>query len=95
MKEKQKTIYYCDFCKKYRLTRHSMLKHESSCTLNPNRICIVLGCDGGCPWCLFAKWRLGDDISEFSLNVEEEMQKWWAKKREDEVIKDGYRAIYG
>lgn len=40
---KQKNVYYCEFCKKYRLTKPSMEKHEKHCTLNPDRECRVCG----------------------------------------------------
>ena len=43
MKTKLKKVYYCDFCKKYRLTKNSMELHEKHCTLNPNRECRVCG----------------------------------------------------
>lgn len=36
-----KKIYYCDFCKKYKLTKPAIEIHEKHCTLNPNRICRV------------------------------------------------------
>ena len=36
---KQKNIYYCEYCKKYRLNRVAMKIHEARCTLNPNRVC--------------------------------------------------------
>lgn len=40
---KIKKVYYCEFCKKHSL--RPLVKHEKSCTLNPNRICGV--CSGG------------------------------------------------
>lgn len=36
---KQKSVYYCDFCKKHGLSRHAMELHERICTLNPEREC--------------------------------------------------------
>jgi len=39
MRTKRKLVYYCDFCKKHTLTKHSMVVHESHCTLNPAREC--------------------------------------------------------
>lgn len=39
MRETQKTVYYCDFCKKHGLSRTAMEKHEAICTLNPVRLC--------------------------------------------------------
>jgi ribosomal protein L37AE/L43A len=36
---KQKTVYYCEFCKKHGLSRNAMELHERVCTLNPNRTC--------------------------------------------------------
>jgi hypothetical protein len=35
----EKKVYYCDFCKKHRLSRVAMEKHERHCTRNPERIC--------------------------------------------------------
>lgn len=37
MKIKQKSVCYCDFCKKHSLK--SLLIHEQHCTMNPDRIC--------------------------------------------------------
>jgi len=31
--------YFCDFCNKSGGSEYWMLKHEASCTMNPNRIC--------------------------------------------------------
>lgn len=39
MTTKTKTVYYCDYCKKHGLSRAAMEKHETKCTLNPDRIC--------------------------------------------------------
>lgn len=41
MRTKRVNRYYCDFCKKAGQARHTILKHESRCTLNPNRTCGV------------------------------------------------------
>ena len=41
MKIKLVKQYCCDFCKKKRYTVAAMNKHESHCTLNPNRKCRV------------------------------------------------------
>jgi len=39
MREAQRTIYYCDYCRAHRHSRASMAKHEAGCTMNPNRVC--------------------------------------------------------
>ena len=39
MKEKMKTVYYCDYCKKKMFIRSAMEKHELCCTANINRHC--------------------------------------------------------
>lgn len=39
MRVQEKKVYYCDFCPKRRMTKASMERHESSCTLNPARAC--------------------------------------------------------
>lgn len=41
MYKRIKTIYYCGFCKKKGLMSHHIVKHESHCSLNPNRRCKV------------------------------------------------------
>lgn len=43
MKIKTKKVYYCDYCKEYRLTKPSMEKHEKYCTMNQNRECRLCG----------------------------------------------------
>ena len=39
MKTKKVNRYYCDHCKKSGCSARHMKKHETGCTLNPNRIC--------------------------------------------------------
>ena len=39
MKVKTKKVYYCEYCGRHRLTRHSIELHEKHCTLNPHRSC--------------------------------------------------------
>ena len=39
MYEKTKTVFYCDFCARHRLSRHAIEQHERTCTLNPDRDC--------------------------------------------------------
>lgn len=39
MKMAMRPRYYCDFCKKGNGSASAMKRHESSCTLNPNRVC--------------------------------------------------------
>ena len=97
MKEKQKTVYYCDFCKKYRLTRNSMALHELHCTLNPDRICRVLGCTGNCPWCDFSRLRIKEDPKLILFgSAEEKMKDWWAKQEDDAIEQEVYteRPLY-
>jgi hypothetical protein len=49
MKSRQVTRYWCDFCKKGSLRRHSMEQHERHCTLNPKRDCRVCAMNGSSP----------------------------------------------
>ena len=92
MKERQKTVYYCDFCKKHKFTKPSMIRHELSCTLNPDRVCRVRGCEGDCPWCEFSKKRLAGEYIEAA--VTEQMETWWAKKGNQYVMRTYDEAIY-
>lgn len=39
MKSVLRMRHYCDFCKKSTGTKASMVKHEGSCTANPDRVC--------------------------------------------------------
>jgi hypothetical protein len=41
MRTKRVNRYYCDFCRKAGQSKHHLQKHESRCTLNPNRVCGV------------------------------------------------------
>ena len=45
MREKRVIRYYCDFCGKGMCRRPDMARHESVCTLNPNRTCRL--CEAG------------------------------------------------
>ena len=40
MKILEKKVYYCDYCKKHRMTKNSMEIHEGKCLYNPKRICL-------------------------------------------------------
>ena len=106
MKEKLKTVYYCEFCKKYRLTRNSMYFHERSCTLNPDRVCRVSRCSnhpdvvpryakGECPWCVFSRKRLTGNMWEYvDFDVKGQMEEWWGRdERWDERDDAAYEAI--
>ena len=46
MKVIEKPVYYCDHCKKHRLTKNSMQLHESKCLYNPDRECRAVYCAG-------------------------------------------------
>lgn len=39
VRTKKVNRYWCDFCKKASLSSGAMRKHESRCTLNPERVC--------------------------------------------------------
>ena len=43
MKTKVKTVYYCEYCGRHRLTSYSIKEHEKHCTLNPHRVCRMCG----------------------------------------------------
>lgn len=51
MREFLRTRYGCDFCKKVGGSKGHMRKHESGCTMNPNRICALhkFAADGETP----------------------------------------------
>jgi len=44
VKTKIKTVYYCEYCGRHRLTSYSIKEHEKHCTLNPHRICGMCDC---------------------------------------------------
>lgn len=84
----RKPVYYCDFCRKYRLRRASMIVHEKCCTLNPNRVCGLDGCDGDkCPLCQFARARqsgfANDDWRDRDLRAETAA---WIREVEEAAI---------
>lgn len=37
MKTVERKVYYCEFCKRHRLTKDSIEKHEPRCIYNPQR----------------------------------------------------------
>lgn len=47
MRKVKRWRYYCGFCKRTSGTEPSMLKHETGCTLNPDRVCRVCPFAGG------------------------------------------------
>jgi len=106
MKEKQKTVYYCEFCKKHRLVKRVMYFHERSCTLNPERICRVSRCSnnpnsvpryakGECPWCEFSKQRLAGTLNGSGFDVSASMEAWWAGQYNfDDRDEAAYEAVY-
>jgi hypothetical protein len=56
MKTVKKNVYYCDYCKKRKLTSHAMLIHERHCTANPHRECRM---------CEITPERINELIEEF------------------------------
>ena len=52
MREEKRTIYHCEYCKKYLLHKSSMVRHESACKKNPD---IKLKCGDCCHWTIFEK----------------------------------------
>src|ERR1035437_308229 len=36
---KTKTVYYCEYCGRHRLSAAAIKGHEPGCTLNPRRVC--------------------------------------------------------
>ena len=34
--QNNRTVYFCEFCNKYRLTKRSMVQHEYACSKNPD-----------------------------------------------------------
>ena len=47
MRIKKVNRYYCEFCKKAGCSGGHISRHESACTLNPNRICRMCKAVGG------------------------------------------------
>jgi len=47
MRTEERTVYHCDYCKKYTLQKSSILRHERACKKNPD---IMLRCRG-CSFC--------------------------------------------
>ena len=43
MREKTVKRFYCDHCAKGGFKKPDMARHESSCTLNPKRVCYLCG----------------------------------------------------
>lgn len=39
MRIAERKVYYCDFCRKHRLSRAAMERHEETCTSNTSRVC--------------------------------------------------------
>jgi len=73
MKEKLVKQYKCDYCGKKQLRKHTMVIHETYCTLNPNRSCrmclILTGVDT--PPKISFKLPVPDyqNISDFGTNL--------------------------
>ena len=45
MRTEERTVYHCDYCKKYTLQKSSILRHERACKKNPD---IMLKCRDCC-----------------------------------------------
>jgi hypothetical protein len=75
MKEKLVKRYYCEFCRKGMSQRPAMEKHETHCTLNPNRRCkmciIITGGDEPVPMSELAALLPGEVDHPFSNPVAE------------------------
>jgi len=44
MKQKEKTVYYCDHCNEKRFVKNAMIRHEITCKKNPNNKRACYGC---------------------------------------------------
>lgn len=75
--EKQKTVFYCEFCHQHRLVRSAMEKHERHCTLNPDRSCRWTDYDGQ-----HLEFELSALVAEVQLRAEEthEIPGWNSRK---------------
>jgi hypothetical protein len=45
MKEKQVTMFHCDYCSKYLQVKSAMVHHENTCNKNPENRVACEGCD--------------------------------------------------
>jgi len=78
----KKSVFYCDFCRKYKLTSYAMKVHEKHCTMNPDRVCRMTGCcNKSCPICEFAEarqsgWKVGRYGPYSDTSLEEEIVRW-------------------
>lgn len=79
-----KKVYYCSYCRKYKLTPQAIKVHELHCTLNPERACRVCATGGRvakavCPMCAFSRYRLaGWPPGTQDFNLREEMEAYYA-----------------
>jgi hypothetical protein len=48
MKSELKTVYTCDFCKKYSISKGAITRHQKKCSNNPINIVICIGGGSHC-----------------------------------------------
>ena len=85
----RKLVFYCEFCRKYKLTSFAMGVHEKHCTMNPDRVCRMPGCrKKSCPMCEFAAarqsgWELGIQNETYypggGKDLKAEVKEWRAR----------------
>jgi len=89
VKTKVKTVYYCEYCGRHRLTSYSIKEHEKHCTLNPHRVCGMCGCSDLTP--LLGKYRdrfrIEEEKGELGT-MENEVQLKWIWTRGEVTIED-------
>lgn len=70
-----KPVYYCEFCKRHRLTKKSIETHEPKCIYNPRR--------SRCGWCSKSSSYRTPAPSDFAPILKQERDLDWLRKEMD------------
>ncbi len=76
MKTIVRPVYYCEWCKRHRLTKHSIEAHEPRCIYNPLR--------DKCGWCSKDPgYRTAGAPHDFALVFKDDPDVEWLRKQFD------------
>lgn len=86
MREVLKKVFYCDHCKRHRLSKRAIEQHEAKCVYNPDRVCRWTSTNFGYEdkgW----RYKIGAahpaiDYRELAKTIEPGSQGWLERLRE-------------
>lgn len=71
----ERTVYYCEFCKRHRLKADAIERHEPRCIYNPSR--------SKCGWCSKSPTYIAPEPHGFALIFKDDPDLDWLRREMD------------